>query len=272
MKIFRNFFGKFGLDRPQKGDDLVEILELFPFEGPVYVVGDIHGCLDAFRKIEAIIFKDMGQFPNQATIILLGDVVDRGPQTAALIDHLLSRQRGGLRVITLRGNHEEMMLEFLSRPEANISWLEFGGLETLASYGIDIAGIGRMPSRKLAQVLAAHIPQSHIAFLQNTYLGLRLGPFLLTHAGADADKPLIAQPMRALLWGSAGQIAPQDLILVHGHFVVAAPQISRHCLSIDTGAYFNGRLTCLRLLPTARPAIVTLTETEEFKDLADDEL
>lgn len=255
-------------ERFAKGADSVEILELFPFDGPVYVVGDVHGCLKAFRQLEALILQDAAQFEQAATLVLLGDMVDRGPQSAALIDHLISRQRAGIRVICLMGNHEQMMLAFLAKPEADNSWLEFGGLETLASYGIDITGLDRMAGRKLAQIIAAHIPQTHIQFLQNTLPGLHVGPFLLTHAGADADKSLTAQPISALLWGSAGQIAPQDLILIHGHYVVAEPTLSQHCLSIDTGAYINGRLTCLRLRPRANPAILTLTKDDVFTDLS----
>jgi serine/threonine protein phosphatase 1 len=255
------------MDRSSKGADLAEIRELFPFDGPVYAVGDVHGCLDAFRQIEALILRDSARFATAPTIVLLGDMVDRGPQSAAVIDHLRSRERAGLRVIALKGNHEEMMLKFLAKPEANLSWLEFGGLETLASYGIDITEIARASGRKMAQILAAYIPQNHIHFLQKTLFGLQVSPYLLTHAGADRDQPLTAQPIRALLWGNAGQIAPQDLVLVHGHYVVAEPMVSPRCVSIDTGAYINGRLTCLRLLPKSQLAILTLTAGDTFTDL-----
>jgi serine/threonine protein phosphatase 1 len=264
MKIFRSLFDRLSTERPSKNLVLAEILELFPFDGPVYVIGDVHGCLAAFRQIETLILNDAVQFQAAATIVLLGDMVDRGPQTAALIDNLISRQRLGARVICLMGNHEEMMLDFLANPEANSPWLEFGGYETLASYGMDTTDLAQMSGRKLAQILAAHIPQSHLDFLKGTMHGLQVGPFLLTHAGADCEKSLTEQPMRAVLWGNAGQIAPKDLILIHGHFVVADPIISERCMSIDTGAYINGRLTCLRLLPNAQPAILTLTEGDMF--------
>lgn len=267
MKIFKNLMGRLSGDRSDKRADLAEILELFPFDGPVYVIGDVHGCMDAFRQMETLILQDSAQFVQAPTIVLLGDIVDRGPQSAALIDHLMLRQRAGNRVICLMGNHEEMMLEFLAKPEANAAWLEFGGLETLASYGIDITEFGRLSGRKIAQILAAYIPHSHFLFLKNTLPGLQVGPYLLTHAGADADQPLTAQPKNALLWGSAGQIAPRDLVLIHGHYVVAEPMLSQMCLSIDTGAYLNGRLSCLRLQPDAKPAILTLSQNSAFTDL-----
>jgi serine/threonine protein phosphatase 1 len=267
MKIFQNLLGKRNKERPNKNAPSVEILELFPFDGPVYVVGDIHGCLAALLQIESLILQDAAQFQAIPTIVLLGDMVDRGPQTAALIDHVMSRQRLGTRVICLKGNHEDMMLDFLANPEANMDWLDFGGYETLASYGIDITDLARMAGRKLSQILGAHVPQSHINFLQGTLPGLQVGQFLLTHAGADRDKPLTAQPLKALLWGSAGQVAPQDLTLIHGHFVVAEPMVTARCLAIDTGAYINGRLTSVRLLTNRPPAILTLTQGEIFVDL-----
>lgn len=257
------------MGRPAKTGPSVEIRELFPFDGPVYAVGDTHGCLAAFCQVEALILQDAQRFDTAPTLILLGDIVDRGPQTAALIDHLIARQRAGLRVICLKGNHEEMMLEFLANPQDNMAWLDFGGFETLASYGIDTTNLMRMSVRKLLQILAAHIPQNHIDFLKNTLPGLQVGQFLLTHAGADREKSLTEQTLPALLWGSAGQVAPNDLILIHGHYVQDAPTISARCLSIDTGAYLNGRLTCLRIHPRALPAILTLTASDVFEDLQD---
>lgn len=269
MTRFRNILARLKGGRPAKPAPFVEILELFPFDGPAYAVGDIHGCLAAYRHLETLILKDAEQFDTAPTIILLGDIVDRGPQTAALMDHLIARQRSGLRVICLRGNHEEMMLDFLANPEANMNWLDFGGFETLASYGIDTTNLMRMSGRKLQQILAAHIPKNHIDFLKNTLPGLQAGQFLLTHAGADCEKPLTEQSLPALLWGSAGQVAPNDLILIHGHYVLDAPMISARCFSIDTGAYLNGRLTCLRIQPRAQPAILTLTASAVFEGLDD---
>lgn len=267
MNLFQKLIGALSEIKSQKNADSVEILELSPFDGPVYVIGDVHGCLTAFQQLEALIMKDAHQFQVAPTLILLGDFVDRGPQTAYLIDHLISRQKAGARVVCLMGNHEQMMLQFWAAPKTHMSWLDFGGLETLASYGIDTTDIESMSGRKISQILSANIPLSHISFLKNTMPALKVGRFLLTHAGADHQKNLTAQPVNALLWGDAGQIAPHDLILIHGHFVVDVPIISARCLSIDTGAYLNGRLSCLRLLPRALPAILTLTESDVFEDL-----
>lgn len=269
MKIFQNLLRKLQRGKSQKAGPLVEILELFPFDGPVYAVGDLHGCLSAYCELEALILKDAQHFDTTPTIILLGDIVDRGPQTAALIDHLIAREKAGLRVICLMGNHEEMMLDFLAKPETNMVWLDFGGLETLASYGIDTTNLIRMSERKLLQTLAAHIPQNHIDFLKKTLPGLQIGQFLLTHAGADREQSLKEQPLSALLWGNAGQIAPRDLILIHGHYVVEMPMISAQNCAIDTGAYLNGRLTCLRIHPRSQAAILTLTAGDAFVRLRD---
>ncbi|MFN4129063.1 MAG: hypothetical protein ACK4GC_04510, partial [Paracoccaceae bacterium] len=166
--------------------------------------------------------------------------------------------------------HESMMLAFLAAPAANARWLHFGGHETLASYGmtLDLGDLDRMGERKLLQMLAAHVPESHVRFLRASLPALQVGSYLLAHAGADATAPLTAQPWDAVLWGNAGLIAPDGLTLIHGHYVTAAPDCRSHSIGIDTGAYATGRLTALRLLNGQVPAVLTTNGEDLFKNLA----
>lgn len=247
-----------------------EVLVLDPFDGPVYAVGDVHGCLSLYLELEASILRDAANFEGPPTILLLGDMVDRGPQSAAVIDHLLRPLPAPARRLCLMGNHESMMLAFLAAPRANARWLHFGGHETLASYGmtLDLNELDSMAERKLAQMLAAHVPEAHVSFLRALLPALQVGPYLLAHAGADAAAPLTAQPWQSLLWGSAGLVAPRGLTLIHGHFITPEPDCRTGSIGIDTGAYATGRLTALRLLNGQSPAIRTTNGGDLFNILA----
>ncbi len=254
--------------RPDAGRR-VAVTELGAPAGPVYAVGDAHGCLALYREIEARIVQDAAAFDGPPTLVLLGDMIDRGPHSAELIDHLMRPPPGALRRHCLMGNHEEMMLDYLADARAHAGWLHAGGSETLASYGIrqEIDELERMAERKLRQTLAAHLPEGHVAFLQGLLPGICIGGYLLAHAGADATAPLSAQPRRALLWGDAGERAPMGLTLVRGHVVVAAPDRRAGLIGIDTGAYATGRLTALRLVPGQEPAVLTTRQGDQFTRL-----
>lgn len=262
-----------GITKPRSQDSrkaTAEVLVLNPDDGPVYAVGDVHGCLSLYLEIEAAILRDAAGHDGQPTIILLGDVVDRGPQSAGVIDHLLASPPGTARRLCLMGNHEAMMLAFLASPRASANWLHLGGHETLASYGmtLDLGELDRMNERKLLQLLAAHLPEPHIRFLRSTLPAVQVGGYLLAHAGADATAPLTAQPRQALLWGSEGQNAPEGLTLIHGHYVTAEPECRSGSIGIDTGAYATGRLTAIRLQNGQNPAVLSTNGDGLFRNLA----
>ena len=260
MSVFGRLMRGLTGGKSQGAGATAEIQVMDPFDGPVYAVGDVHGCLPQYREIEALILRDAAAFAGPPTIVLLGDMVDRGPQTAALIDHLLHPLSEPARRLHLLGNHEAMMLDFLAAPRSNVDWLYTGGYETLASYGmtLDLQALDGMNERKLLQTLSAHLPERHLDFLRQSLAGVQVGPYLLAHAGADATAPLMAQPLHALIWGAAGQVGPAGLTLVHGHYVTPEPTCRAHSIGIDTGAYATGRLTALRLLNGQPPAVLTI--------------
>src|SRR6478609_8623701 len=115
-------------------------------ERPIYAIGDVHGCLVALRQLEAKITADAMSHLHRPLVVMLGDVVDRGPASAQVIDHLLTTTPDFDR-ICLAGNHEVAMAEFLDAPHPRHDWLEFGGLETLLSYGIEETALQQVRSK-----------------------------------------------------------------------------------------------------------------------------
>lgn len=231
----------------------------------IYAVGDVHGRLDLFCRIEAQIAADRG---GNKLIVLLGDIVDRGPDSAGMIDHLLARPPEGINRICLLGNHEEMALRFLRDPDPQSDWLSHGGAEMLASYGIarDLATMRGLSRRALAMRVASHVPEEHLFFLENLPLFLRAGPYFFCHAGVDPDAALTAQHRHTLLWSRRyleefGQPPPDlaaDGLVVQGHVPIEMPLRKDWRINVDTGAYSTGRLAAVRLAYGEAPIFLTV--------------
>lgn len=245
------------------------MVQLNPSAGPIYAVGDIHGCLGLWKSLQQRINEDAAAFSGRAQVVLLGDMIDWGPDTAGLLDDLVGLTRRG-EILAIRGNHEAMMLDFFSVPRRNIDWLLHGGFETLRSYGLtlDRGEAGRLPLRRLAAILAAHVPPDHLAWLAAlptaASVVLNGRTCILAHAGYEPNRPLDRQRERALIWGPAPDPAPGHL-LVHGHVVVEAPQPLANCVAVDTGAWKTGKLTALRLVADCCPAVLSVCKFDKLK-------
>src|SRR5262249_20590664 len=115
--------------------------EPLPAQAPagrrIYVIGDIHGRADLLRQLHQMILTDAGRHPHQPVAVYLGDYIDRGLESRQVLDMLLEERLPGFEVITLLGNHEQAMLEFLEQPHVGPAWLYYGGAATLYSYGIN---------------------------------------------------------------------------------------------------------------------------------------
>lgn len=215
-----------------------------PAAGPaglVYAVGDVHGCLDLYREIEARIVADAAGFDGPRRILLLGDVVDRGPQTAALLDHLIAPPPPGFHRDCVMGNHEAMMLRFLHRPGRNRAWLEMGGEATLRSYGMrpdPVRGFD-LPERMLRMMIAAHVPQEHLAWLSARPASILIGPWAFLH-----------DPLHRV---------PEGRIVVHGHRAVTQARQSGRRIAVDTAAYATGLLSAMRLEEGHPPEVLSVT-------------
>ena len=231
--------------------------------GPVYAIGDVHGCRDALERLLSLIRADAAPL-GQPRVIVLGDMIDRGPDSAGVLE-LLLRPKAGMQVHALVGNHERLMLDFLTDPMAKAHWLDLGGFETLRSYGLALSrgDLATLSRRRVAQILAAHLPDDHIAFLRGLAHGITLtidGQLhVLTHAGWDVARPPDRQREETLLWGHGASTGGGIARLVQGHVVVAQPDPTDDPIRIDTGAWKTGRLSALRLCSGRDPAVITAT-------------
>jgi serine/threonine protein phosphatase 1 len=186
-------------------------------------------------------------------IVYLGDYIDRGPDSRMVLDMLIHHPLDDFRKIFLMGNHERMMLDFISGCTTGRLWARHGGLETLASYGFmpgfeHMNDAGKMDD--LCQRFDNNIPLLHKAFLQNLRLFYTLGGYYFVHAGVHPDLPLDKQTMHDALWMRDPFLSSKkklDNIVVHGHSQVRQPTVFSNRIAVDTGAYVTDRLSAVVL-------------------------
>lgn len=230
----------------------------------VYAIGDIHGCLVELRGLEKRIVEDAASFTGEKWLVYLGDLVDRGPDSVGVLDHLTARPPAGFRRIFLAGNHETMMLAFLENPASQPDWLQFGGKQTLASYGIDASGFPAMRPRQRRAILDSHVPEDHLAFLAELPLTLSLPGVVFVHAGLRPDVPVERQAEQDLLWIRDEFFAAPPVpgrLVVHGHTPANEAVIVPGRICVDTGAFATGRLTAVRLVSGEKPRIIDFART-----------
>ena len=221
----------------------------------IYAVGDIHGRLDLFKAIVAAIEADDATCrPAQTTVILLGDLIDRGPDSAGVIAaaRALSQQQ---RVRILLGNHEEMLLRALDSDEVLRHFLRFGGRETVLSYLPDPEAYHRADLATARALMQAAIPDEDLEFIRAFEDSITIGDYLFVHAGVHPDTALGEQRTGDLRWirepflSHPGSFGP---VVVHGHTITEHPVVRHNRIGLDTGAYRSGRLTALGLQGTQR--------------------
>jgi serine/threonine protein phosphatase 1 len=197
-------------------------------------IGDIHGCITAFRTLIDFVAPD-----SDDTIVTLGDYVDRGPDSRAVIDLLIDLSDKH-NLVPLRGNHEIMMLDAREKRSWLQPWLKYGGDATLASYA---------PTKDESGSFA-NIPDSHIDFLENRLLPhYEMESHFFVHAFADAQVSLAEQKEPTLYWRRYINPEPHcsGKTMVCGHTIQmdGFPMNSGHAICIDTWAYGSGWLSCL---------------------------
>lgn len=220
----------------------------------IYAVGDIHGRQDLLVKLLALIAEDAASFRDerQFRLIFLGDYIDRGDDAKGVLSTLTALANADNDNLTLLcGNHEAALLAFLDDPINGKSWLGFGAQQTLASYGVPVpkARPGREELLETRDALHEAIGAHHL-LLRNLPTLVRSGDVIFTHAGLDPDAPLDAQMARHLVWGHPAFVTDDPVPgsrVVHGHYDDPSPvsRVGRIC--VDTGAYYTGRLTAVRL-------------------------
>jgi serine/threonine protein phosphatase 1 len=220
--------------------------------GPVYAVGDVHGCLDALLALEDEIFADAAHFPEPRLLIMLGDYVDRGPASAQLIDHLMQPMPDGFSRLCLAGNHELVMLDYLEGRGNLEDWLRYGAEATLASYGVDTAYLAKLGQGNAERdmLIRQAIPVAHLQFLRQLAIVVEMPGFAFVHAGILPDMPLDRQSdwQLATVRKSFEEKAHlSERVVVHGHTPVEQPLHMKGRVNLDTGACFTGQLTGIRL-------------------------
>jgi serine/threonine protein phosphatase 1 len=219
-----------------------------PEQSRIYAIGDIHGRSDLVDRIAEEIRRDLQASPIEHCVtVTVGDYVDRGPDSRGVLDRL-ARNPFPTELIPLKGNHEALFETFLGDPAIADDWRRVGGLETLHSYGIDVAPLMMGKNyREAAEALRLALPHAHLEFLGSLKTSLTVGRYFLCHAGVRPGVPLEQQSEDDLLWIRTPFLESKTdfgKIIVHGHTPAEKPEALPNRINIDTGAFITGRLTC----------------------------
>lgn len=215
--------------------------------GPVYAIGDVHGQLEGLERAIELIEADGGR---DARVVLVGDYIDRGPDSRGVVEYLMQAQATGRPWAMIKGNHDRYLVRFLSemrvsdpRTRTGLTWLNprLGGDKTLASYGIEASE--DMPLEPLLAAAQAAVPQAHVAFLDALPVMHETADKLFVHAGIRPGVPLAEQQEDDLLWIREGFLEHPDSfgpLVVHGHTALERPEHYGNRVNLDGGAgYFR---------------------------------
>lgn len=193
-----------------------------------YAIGDIHGCIGPLKKLLEKIEQNT---PDGGTVVFLGDYVDRGPDSKAVVDLIMAGpQKKGWKWIALMGNHEDMMVGAVLGHYDPEWWIGNGGDATIASYG------ERLDGKHIEWML--NLPQLH----EDEHR-------IYVHAGVDETVPLAEQTEKELLWSRkpphySGEYWGKHL--VHGHTPASQNPITvGNRTNVDSAAVFGGKLSCV---------------------------
>lgn len=220
----------------------------------IYAIGDIHGQLDMLRAAHDRIAADrIACGDESAPVVHLGDLVDRGPDSRGVIDHLMRGIAGGAPWIVIKGNHDRMFLAFLrdgaiqdSGLRRELTWLHppLGGDRTLESYGVRLRRWTTPRSAWDSAIRA--VPEAHVEFLSALPLMHRTSDLLFVHAGIRPGVPIEDQVEDDLVWIRGPFLEDgrdHGVLIVHGHTPVTVAEHYGNRIDIDTGAGFGHPLT-----------------------------
>jgi serine/threonine protein phosphatase 1 len=217
----------------------------------VYAIGDIHGRDDLFAKlIEQIVADEAERGAADTTIVLLGDLIDRGPRSAEVVERAwrLTRER---KVQLLTANHEEVFLKALGGDvEALRFFCRIGGEETILSYGLSDAAYRGMDYVQLMEELQQRVPRHHSTYLASAENWVLIGDYLFVHAGIRPGVPFAEQRVEDLRWIREPFLShrdPHSAMVIHGHTISEGIDKRSNRIGIDTGAFASGILTAIGL-------------------------
>lgn len=223
----------------------------------VYAVGDVHGRYDLFERMLEEVEADVGAYPAEnVRLVLLGDLVDRGPQSAEVVERALQLCESSKSVHVLAGNHEEVFLRVLDGDVDSLRFfMKIGGRPTMMSYGITDREILTLKSRELVDLLIARVPPTHVDFLRGLEDVVRFGDVVFVHAGIRPGVPIDEQKLSDLRWIRSDFLDSRSnhgALVVHGHNIVDEVEDFPNRVGIDTGAFASGRLSILVLEGSTR--------------------
>ena len=217
-----------------------------------YVVGDIHGRLDLLNRLLRDIERDLAaSSSHKVMLVFLGDLIDRGPQSAQVIERLRTYRRRGVETMFLLGNHEEVLLRILEGDSKLITkWRWYGGSECLESYGVDLDLLKDLDEEGVLEVVREAIPQEHVDFLRSFSDTCRFGDYLFVHAGIRPGVSIDQQLQTHLRWIREPFLVDDTdhgCVVMHGHTI--SPQVEERAnrIGIDTGSYRSGVLSALAI-------------------------
>ncbi len=245
MKLFRNLASR---PRPRQ--------HRIPPGKRIYAIGDVHGRADLLEALlDAIARDDAGRSQSDTELIFLGDLVDRGPDSAAVVARVRALCEQGVARL-LKGNHEEVFVNAVHGETRSARGLiGIGGLATLKSYGISEEEANDGSFEDLVRLLRRRIPAADIAFLDDAENMIVIGDYLFVHAGIRPGVRLEEQKISDLRWirdAFLASKADHGLMVVHGHSITRDVDAQPNRVGIDTGAFFSGRLSALGIEDTER--------------------
>ena len=222
----------------------------------LYGVGDIHGHDALLSEMLAAIEEDIAASePAENIVVFLGDLIDRGPDSAAVVERL--RTLGGpYKRVFLTGNHEEVLVRILDGDDEPVGdWLRFGGLECAQSYGIDPAWLKTVDSHCAGDAVRTAVPADHGSFLRSFGDSFSAGDYLFVHAGIRPGVPLEQQTLTDLRWIRSPFLECRHRhpkVIVHGHSIAKQVEFRPGRIGVDTGAYRSGILSAIVLEGSAQ--------------------
>jgi len=218
----------------------------------LYAVGDIHGRLDLLDQLLAKVSADNDRRKDaRTTIVFLGDLIDRGPQSAQVVERLRTYRPSFARTVFLMGNHEEVLLRIVGGEMGILAdWLKFGGAECLRSYGLDPHDLECRDSASALRLVRRAIPKEHLKFIGGFVDSASFGKYLFVHAGIRPGVPLAHQVPQDLRWIRTAFLdddRDHGRIVVHGHTIAEKVDLRPNRIGVDTGACWTGVLTAIGL-------------------------
>lgn len=218
---------------------------------PTYAIGDIHGRHDLLLKAEEAIVRDAQSLPGRKLIVTLGDYIDRGPESARVLSHLMEAPPEGFDRICLTGNHEVLMLDYIDGWASYQDWMTMGAAELLRSYGLDPDHLPLVfrTGAQLDTFIRQSLPRTHIDFMRSMPVMVDTPSVLFVHAGIDPAVPIAEQTDEDMVFirqRFLNSTAPLPKLVVHGHTPGEEPEVLPMRLNLDTRAFKSGKLSVAR--------------------------